>query len=409
MQERQMMEKAAHIASLILGGMQDRLSTEERQQLNAWLQEDSENHALYEELMDEEKLGNDLYELNTYDHNLAYERLAQRLFSQTTTGKRIYFRIRWYMVAAVLLLVAGGITYFALNKAEKPIPKPVVVVAQKKSPGIAPDTKKAVLILADGSTISLNEMNNGDIAQQGNVIIHKDQNGQLKYKLTGNAANTNSFNTLRTPRGGEYQVTLDDGTKIWLNSASTLQFPVHFNANDRRVVLTGEAYFEVAASIAPQTGHKRPFTVWVDNMEVQAIGTAFNISAYKEDNRSQTTVVEGLVKVNRNNTSNLLLPGKKLIAADSTVSIEDADVKQEIAWKNGEFVFRNTSLRMVMNELARWYDMDVVYDPGVPSLHFSGEVERESDIKKVLQMLEYTGGVTFTIVNRIITVHPGKK
>lgn len=405
----QQMGKASHIAALILADMQDRLSTEERQELNAWLQENSDNYILYEELMDEEKLGNDLYELNTYDYNQAYERLAQRLFPHAATGKRVYFRIWWYMVAAVLLLVAGGITYVALNKAEKPIPKSVIVLAQKKSPGLAADTKKAVLILADGSTISLNEMNNGDIAQQGNVIIHKDQNGELKYKLTNPIANSNGTNTIRTPRGGEYQVTLDDGTRIWLNAASTLQFPVHFNANDRRVILTGEAYFEVAASIIPQTHNKRSFIVSVDNMEVQAIGTSFNISAYKEDNRSQTTVVEGLVKVNRNNRSSLLIPGKKLIAADSTITIEDADVKLETAWKNGEFVFKNTSLKVVMNELARWYDMDVVYDPGVPSLHFSGEVERQSDINKVLQMLEYTGGVTFSIVNRIITVHPGKK
>jgi ferric-dicitrate binding protein FerR (iron transport regulator) len=175
------------------------------------------------------------------------------------------------------------------------------------------------------------------------------------------------------------------------------------------VVLTGEAYFEVAKAIDPKTNNRKSFIVTVDNMEVQAIGTAFNISAYKEDNNSQTTVVEGLVKVSRKNKFSMLKPGKKLIAADTTFSIIDADIKQEIAWKNGEFVFHNTSLKMVMNELARWYDMEIEYAPGVPSLHFSGEVQRESNIAKVLEMLEYTGGVTFTISNRIITVHPGKK
>jgi ferric-dicitrate binding protein FerR (iron transport regulator) len=406
----QQIERVSHIASLIVRNMQNKLTVDERRELDAWLQEHGDNFLLYEELMDEDKLGNDLNELYTYDHNQAFERLAQRIPPPEVTGKRLYFRIGWVMVAAVLLFVAGGIAYFALlNKADKPIPKSVVVVAQKKSPGVQPDSKKAVLILADGSTIVLNDMNDGNIAQQGNVGVHKNQNGLLEYKLSGVPAKTTSLNTLRTPRGGEYQVVLEDGTRIWLNAASTLQFPVLFNTNERRVVLTGEAYFEVASVLASKTGQKKSFIVNVDNMEVQAIGTSFNISAYQEDDRSQTTVVEGLVKVNRNNKSNLLTPGKKLIASDSTFTVEEADVKQETAWRSGEFVFRNTSLKMVMNELARWYDMDVAYDAGVPILHYSGEIQREQDVTKALQMLEYTGGVTFTISKRIITVHPGKK
>ena len=403
----QQSEKGLHIVSLILGDLQNSLTPTERQELETWLQESGDNYKLYDHLMDQEKLVNDLNELSSYDPDLAFERLSPRIFTEEPTGKRLHFRIWWYMVAAALILVAGGVAWFALNKTERSTPK-TAIVAQKKTPGAAPDSKKAVLILGDGSSISLNEMNNGDMAQQGNVIVKKIKNGLLEYKLTGEPANTTVFNTIRTPRGGEYEVIFDDGSHIWLNSASTLQFPVHFNNPDRRVALTGEAYFEVKSAALP-SGQKKSFIVSVDNMEVQAVGTAFNISAYKEDDRSQTTVVEGLVKVNRNNKINMLSPGKKLIAKDTGVTVEDADIKQEIAWKNGDFVFRNTSLKMVMNELARWYDMDVTYDKGVPSLHFSGEVQRTSDIKTVLQMLEYTGGVTFTISNHIITVHPGKK
>jgi ferric-dicitrate binding protein FerR (iron transport regulator) len=403
----QQTEKGLYIASLIFGDLQDRLTPTEKQELETWLQEDGDNYKLYDHLMDQEQLGNDLNELESYDPDLAFERLSPSIFTNEHTGKRLHFRVWWYMVAAALILVAGGVAWFALNKTEKTVP-PIAVVAQKKTPGTAPDTKKAVLILSDGSTIALNEMNNGEMAQQGNVIIKKIKNGLLEYKLTGEPANTTTFNTIRTPRGGEYEVILDDGSHIWLNSASTLQFPVHFNNPDRRVALTGEAYFEVESAKLP-SGQKKSFIVSVDNMEVQAVGTAFNISAYKEDDRSQTTVVEGLVHVNRNNKISKLTPGKKLIAKDTSVTVEEADIKQEIAWKNGDFVFRNTSLKMVMNELARWYDMDVAYDKGVPSLHFSGEVQRTSDIKTVLQMLEYTGGVTFTISKRIMTVHPGKK
>lgn len=403
----QHIEKASYIASLILEDLKDGLTPTERQELDTWLQENDDNYKLYEELMDQDMLMNDLNEMKTYDHQVAYEKLSQKIFHPEPPGRRLYFRIWWYMVAAVLVLVAAGITYFSLNKTGKPVPKSAVV-AQKKAPGLPPDSKKAVLILADGSTISLNEMKDGALAQLGNVLVQKNKNGLLQYKLTGAPASTSSFNTIRTPRGGEYQVMLADGTRIWLNSASTLQFPVYFTGNDRRVALTGEAYFEIESSLLPG-GQKKPFIVAVDDMEVQAVGTTFNISAYKEDDHSQTTVVEGLVKVNRNNNTSMLTPGKKLIAKDNKVTVEDADIKQEIAWKNGNFVFHNTSLKMVMNELARWYDVDVAYDTGVPTLHFSGEVARDTNIKNVLQMLEYTGGVSFTVSNRNITVHPGKK
>ncbi|AEV99966.1 hypothetical protein A4D02_25240 [Niastella koreensis] len=403
----QQAEKGLYIASLILADLQNRLTPAEKQELDSWLQENGDNHILYDDLHDQEKMGNDLNELQSYDPDLAYDKLSQKLFpTNEPAGKRLHFRI-WYMVAAVVILVAGGVAYFALDKPEKPVPK-TAVVAQKKTPGALPDSKKAVLILGNGTSIVLNDMNDGNIAQQGNVLVKKIRNGLLQFILTGEEANTSALNTLRTPRGGEYEVILDDGSHIWMNSASTLQFPVHFNDPNRRVALTGEGYFAVKSTLLP-SGNKKPFIVSVDNMEVQAVGTAFNISAYKEDDQSQTTVVEGLVKVDRDNKINLLKPGKKLIAKDTTTTIEDADIKQEIAWKNGDFVFRNTSLTNVMNELARWYDVDVMYDKGVPSLHFSGEVQRTSDIKAVLQMLEYTGGVTFTISKHNITVHPGKK
>jgi transmembrane sensor len=395
----QQVEKASHIASLIVRNMQDNLTNEERHELQTWLQEGSNNFLLFEELMDEDKLGEALDELHAIDHHIAFEKLSQKIFEQQIPVKRHTSGIWWYMVAAVLLLIAGGITYLSINKKEKA--PAIVVSAKKKDPAIQPDSKKALLILADGSTIVLNEMNNGVIAQQGNISVKKNRNGRLEYKLSGKPPATTLYNTIQTPRGGEYQLVLDDGTSIWLNSASTLRFPIHFNNQERHVALSGEGYFEVSHA----TDHKKTFIVDAGNMEVQAMGTSFNISAYKEDHTTQTTVVEGTVKVKRDHKDHLLSPGKKLITHhDSTVTIEDADIKQETAWKNGEFVFRNTPLQIVMNELTRWYDMDVVYKQPVPSLHFSGEIPRESDIVNVLQMLEYTGGVQFSISNRTITV-----
>jgi transmembrane sensor len=290
----------------------------------------------------------------------------------------------------------------------------MVVIAPKKAPGLQPDSKKALLLLDDGSSVSLNEMNNGFVVQQGNVTVNKKRNGELEYVISGKAdKNSSKYNTLQTPRGSQYKVVLNDGTRIWLNAASTLRFPIHFNHAARKVQLTGEAFFEVAKMVTAnpitsgrdeEIAGRIPFIVGVGNMEVQAIGTVFNISAYKEDNNTQTTVVEGLVKVSREHKDHLLSPGKKLVASDTSVTIEEADVKTETAWKTGDFVFHNSSLQIVMNELARWYDMEVVYEHPIPSLHFTGEIPRGSAVDKVLEMLEYTGGVHFTVNNRVIKV-----
>ena len=409
----QQVGKASRIASLIVGNMQHNLTSEERQELDAWLKEGGENFLLYEELMDEEKLGEALDEMHAIDQESAYAKLSQRILSNEPSPKRI--TIWWYMVAAALLIIAGGITYMYINKNSKPAATPMVVIASKKPPGLQPDSKKALLLLNDGSAISLNEMNNGFVVQQGNVTVNKKRNGELEYVITGNADNNSTnYNTIQTPRGSEYKVVLNDGTRIWLNAASTLRFPIHFSNDLRKVQLTGEAYFEVAHMTSPHSpsgegGVKKiPFIVGVDNMEVQAIGTSFNISAYKEDSNTQTTVVEGLVKVSRKHKDHLLSPGKKLVANDTSIAIEDADVKTETGWRTGDFVFHNSSLQIVMNELARWYDMDVVYEQPAPSLHFTGEIPRDAAINKVLEMLEYTGGVHFTINNRVIKVISSK-
>jgi ferric-dicitrate binding protein FerR (iron transport regulator) len=408
----QQVGKASHIASLIIRRMQNRLTDDEWTELETWLQEDGENYLLYEELMDEEKLGAALDDLHTIDHNMAYEKLSQKLSLSPKSPKHIHLRIWWYMVAALLVLIAGGIFYF--NTDTKTVPSktpPPLVTAQKKLPGAGSDSQKAILILADNTTIALNEVNNGSIAEQGNSKVQKSSSGKLVYSFKAApeneraSSNETGYNTIQTPRGGEYQVVLDDGTRIWLNAASTIRFPVHFNGDERRVTLTGEAYFEVASSISPATGHKKTFTVRVNDIDVQAIGTAFNINAYKEDKLTQTTVVEGLVKVSSNNRDQLLPPGKKLVAQDSSFTVEDADVKQEIAWKNGQFVFHNTSLEAVMNGLARWYNVEIVYKQTMPSLHFTGQIEKQATIDRVLEMLELTGGVRFTVKGQVVQVY----
>jgi transmembrane sensor len=405
----QLVGKASHIATLIIRHMQDSITDDERTELESWLREDGENYLLYEELMDDEKLGRALDEMHSVDYDAAYEQLSQKLNLPPRAHKRKTHLIWWYMAAALLVLTAGGILYFFLYTPTRSIPTPLVT-AQQKPPGAAPDSQKATLTLADKTVIVLSQVNNGPIATQGNSQVQKKNNGEIAYSYsTGSHDFEDAYNTIQTPPGATYQVMLEDGSRIWLNAASTLQFPVHFKGDERRVTLIGEAYFEIAAAQSTKTGNKKTFLVHADDMDVQALGTSFNISAYKEDQQTNATVVEGLVKVNSRNTDQLLPPGKKLVAKGDTISIIDADVKQEIAWKNGQFVFRNTSLQNVMNELARWYNVTVEYKEPMPPLHFSGEIQRQATVERALEMLELTGGVYFKVEGSVVNVYPAQR
>lgn len=399
--------KASHIASLIIRHMQNKLPDEEWAELENWLQEDGENYLLYEELMDEEKLGAAMDMLYTIDPEEAYERLSQKLALHREAPKRNAQKIWWYM-AAVLLVLATGVIWLMNSDARPSTMPPPLVTAQQKRAGTKPDNEKAVLILADNTSILLDAILNGTVARQGNSLVTKKKQGELQYAFTGRDKFDIAYNTIQTPRGGEYSIVLDDGTKIWLNAASSLRFPVHFTGNERRVQLTGEAYFEVASHVSAETGRKNPFVVQVDDMNIHAIGTAFNITAYKEDEQTRATVIEGLVKVNSRQKEQLLQPGKKMVVQNSSVTVEDADIQQETAWKNGRFLFRNTSLQAVMNELARWYDVTIVYEKPVPSLHFNGEIRRQATICHVLEMLETAGGIQFSLKGHIVRVLPAK-
>jgi ferric-dicitrate binding protein FerR (iron transport regulator) len=270
--------------------------------------------------------------------------------------------------------------------------------AEKSS--IVPGRNKATLTLANGNVIVLEDEHNGTLAKQGAVQIIKLNNGQLAYKdgEGENAGKPVSFNTLSTPRGGQYQVTLPDGTVVWMNAASKLIFPTAFKGKDRTVKLMGEAYFEVAAN------DHQPFIVSVNNMEVKVLGTHFNVMAYEEDRVIKTTLLQGMVKVAGNNKEVLLKPGqqaKMKIAGE--MNVVPVNVEEAIAWKNGIFSFNDVTIEEVMQQIARWYDAEVVYPDGVPKGLFRGEIDRTADISTVLKILEVSG-VKFTVEGRKILV-----
>jgi transmembrane sensor len=282
-------------------------------------------------------------------------------------------RRRWmgWAAAAVILLIAGGaVYYFAANKTPE---KPTIASGSYKG-DVLPGHSGAVLHLADGATVVLDSARNGTVARQGTVEAVK-VNGELKY--VGTASDV-VYNTVTTARGRQWQLTLPDGTKVWLNASSSIHYPLAFTGKDRVVEMTGEAYFEVAHNA------EQPFRVKVGDQVIEDVGTAFNVNAYTDEPAMRTTLAEGAVRVG----GATLEPGQQAIIVGDRVRVSVANVGQALAWKNGFFSFDKADINTVMRQLSRWYDVEVKFQ-GVPdTTPFEGEIGRGLTLAQVLKGLE---------------------
>jgi transmembrane sensor len=295
--------------------------------------------------------------------------------------------------AAVLAMVVGFGFYFSKKSKDE-----VTNVVQAKD--IAPGSKQAVLTLADGSKINLNNAVNGTVASQAGVKIIKTANGQLLYDFSNAGAPHGKiqYNTIDVPAGGQWQVLLPDQSKVWLNSKSSLTYPTRFSGNERVVKVSGEAYFEVAHNKA------MPFKVETEGQVVEVLGTHFNITAYKEDKLTKTTLLEGAVKVSKNGKSQLLKPGQQAQVDQYRINVVDnVDTEKAIAWKNGYFMFNDSDLTDVMRQLSRWYDVDVVFENQQKGYEFVGEIRRGYSLIKVLKILELSD-IQFELKGRTLIV-----
>ncbi len=305
----------------------------------------------------------------------------------------------WLRAAAVAILFLGAATaYWVVNKKTG---KQSKVVAKNNRPNaIPPAGKRAMLTTSDGSTIVLDSIQNGTITHKGATQISK-QGGMLIYDVPphGAADGPVVYNTLTTPKGGQYQVVLPDGSKVWLNAASSLHFPSAFTGSERVVELTGEAYFEVAKN------EKKPFSVRAGNMSVNVLGTHFNINAYADESAIKTSLLEGKVKIIRGKTSGILKPGQQGVLNDKEdrVEINNANLEEVIAWKNGIFQFEGADIASIMNEIGRWYNVKIVYPGKVPVRRFEGKISRSAQLSEVLRILELSN-VKFSVVGNNIIV-----
>ncbi|GAA4311122.1 FecR family protein [Compostibacter hankyongensis] len=320
--------------------------------------------------------------------------------SRKGEGKRIRW-LRAAAVAALLILPAAG-GFILWQRARNPLKTPVASRTMPPGDDIAPGSNKAVLVLANGTSIPLDSSGNGLLTRQGSTRVLKLRGGQLAYEAQGEkrkASDEVSFNTLTTPPGGEYQVVLPDNSKVWLNAASSLRFPTAFTTGKREVELTGEAYFEVAED------KDRPFEVKVNDMHVKVLGTHFNVMAYGDESSVKTTLLEGGVKVSQGETEALLKPGQQADLDKSArhIRIRKADMEEVMAWKEGLFHFDGDDLPSIMRKIARWYDMEVSYEEGLPAGHFTGVISRDNNLAQVLKVLELSG-IHFSIEGRTIRV-----
>lgn len=329
---------------------------------------------------------------------LLYARINDRIHAEEVVEQKNRHVVRlWPRIAAaasiLLVLSAGG--YFIWHKN----PTPTALVAKND---IAPGGNKAILTLANGQKISLTDAKNGTVAQQAGIQVKKTANGQLVYIVSaapGTATNSSTqevaYNTIETPKGGQYQIILPDGSKVWLNAASSITYPLVFNKNERTVKISGEAYLEVVHH------SEAPFRVETKTQTIEDIGTHFDVNAYSDEPNAKTTLLEGAVKVN-----NLTLkPGQVAITKDDHTKTGEADLEATVAWKNAMFRFDSEKLGTIMRQVSRWYDVEVTYeDEALKDKTFGAVTTRFANASQLLHKLELTGVAKFRIEGKKIIV-----
>lgn len=379
------------------------VTREDHARLKQWLSEATEEEITYlvnlfgtyfEKLDDNDSENTEL--MNAIEHRLDQtDQMPSAAVVQLGTRRNFYKLVASIAAVMTIFLLAG----LLFTRKQEP---PVIAKVKIQNKIIKPGTNKATLTLANGNTIFLDSASTGVLANLKHVRILKSSTGQLIYDTSASDAGGNeklSYNTISVPKGGQYQLVLPDGTHVWMNSASSLRYPTRFEGSERQVELNGEAYFEVAKDKA------HPFHVSVNNMEVQVLGTHFNIMGYKDEGVTKTTLLEGAVKIVRGGSQETIRPGQQAIV-DERIKIADVNVQESIEWKNGNFNFSHEKLDVIMRKISRWYDVDVDYQGKTTKAIFVGTLPRSSNIGEVLRYLELTGLVHFKVTERRVTAMP---
>lgn len=376
---------------LLQGFIREDLNVDEGTELQAWADLKPENQHLLDEFKNENFLHKNLQQYSGYLVEDALQKTKSRMaIRQPKSNSTVFLSInKWkYVAAAAMVLILSVV--FVLMHSKKTQEGTSLMASQDINPG----GNRASLKLADGRTIDLSEHKEGVVIGKENLTYTDGAEVPMVQDKE------NLYSTLITPIGGQYQIILSDGTKVWLNAASSLKYPAQFSNEERRVELTGEAYFEVATIKSHQLGKEKvPFIVKTINQEVEVLGTQFNISAYSDEQATKTTLLEGAVRVSCKSNSNqvmqasLLKPSQQSIVTSGSGQkvINLIDPSSVIAWKNGLFDFQDKTLDEVMRQLARWYNLEIVYEGAVPQMEFFGKIRRNNKLSEVLHILQSAG------------------
>lgn len=387
-------------AALIFRSQQGLLTAGEQDQLDAWIAASDENRQLWMELNNPDVQQQNVRAMARFDETAALERFLSNK-PVTSNVHRMRFGHTWKWAAAVLVLGLGVSTYFLLTHGTKNFDRFGGKSAQRDIP---PGKNGAILTLADGTQLVLDSLGEGKVATQNGTQISLNNN-ELKYDASA-ATDDAALNTMTTPKGRQYHVVLPDGTEVWLNAASSIQYPVAFKGRERRVKISGEVYFEVAAK------SWQPFVVEADQMKLEVLGTSFNVNTYNDEKTIRTTLLTGAVKITPSHTTQpkVLVPGQTAVLSKPDASqeatlivAETPDSDKIIAWKNGLFNFDGMDLYSVMRQLERWYNIDVQYVGKPDNVIFKGKMHRNTNLSDVLKVLE-TMDVNFELKGNILYV-----
>ena len=365
---------------------------EEREALENWKQESVWHTNLAERLDQEEDFKENQQLLERFSVTEAWKKMEKNL--DKAMGRRAGGRRWWKYAAVILVMLGGGFWYFQMKTAV-PV-KPPLIVQQSIPSG----KRSAKLTLGNGKVVKLVPDGRFTLAEMDGTVIQKDSTG-IDYRQIGVGEDTLVYNQMETLTGMEYTLTLSDGTRVYLNAESRLKYPVVFRGTERVVELSGEAYFKVSKDAL------RPFVVKMNGVNVRVLGTSFNVRSYADEGQVVTTLVEGRVQVRGVGNTVSLAPGQQALEVSGTrdIKVLDVDVAPYVAWHEGKFYFVHAPLNSIMEELARWYDVEVVFEnPAVREECFTIEMQRFDDFNKVLRLIERTGMVTISVDGHIVTV-----